>query len=262
MEHDSEVIAQLIKQNRHIFVASDAEPSLAKGRLQLDIPTTSSLKTLEQVKEVSETIATVLKTNGYNLNFAPVYDSPQNTDVIGNRSFGDDRVAKALEFSKAQWTHSIATTAKHFPGHGNVVGDSHLENVFINGELTELPVFASAISNREPVMMIGHITVRNNAEWSTDGYPSTLSRTIMHNLLRQKMGFSGVVITDAMNMQAVTRFPDSDILAVQAGADIVLMPNDVDTLHSYIKQQLTTGNIEYSERVKRVLKLKIALGLY
>ena len=103
----------------------------------------------------------------------------------------------------------MSNCGKHFPGHGRVAGDTHKKLVYIDGELTELGLYPPMIEAGVLSIMVGHIAVENNDKYSTDGAPATLSPTIVNDLLRDELGFKGIIITDAMNMGAVAEIPES-----------------------------------------------------
>ena len=259
-------LRNLIQQSTGIppLVAIDAEPSLVQYRIPgYQFLNTNQYDTVESSADVASEISDILISKGYNVNFAPVYDTNANDSVIGSRSYGSTPEQTALlanAFVTSSAKSGIATTAKHFPGHGQVSGDSHLMMPTINGELTELPAFISAIQNDVPLMMIGHLAVSDNQTWSTDGLPSTLSLRIMKDLLRDELGFMGVVITDAFNMSALDAFQNKEIESIKAGADIVLMPEVnvmllIDLMYEEIQIDSTLEQ-EVEQKIKRILELR------
>ncbi len=171
-----------------------------------------------------------LRRYGVNLNFAPVLDincSPRNP-VIGTRSFGED-AATAVEYGSAALRGYrdgvVIATAKHFPGHGDTEVDSHLGLPVVRHEWerldrVELAPFAAAVRGGVPAIMSAHIVFP-----ALDDRPATLSRRILHNLLRQELGFDGVVFTDALDMQAIAATYgtiEAGLLSKAAGADVLL----------------------------------------
>jgi beta-N-acetylhexosaminidase len=262
-------LRNLIQQSTGIppLVAIDAEPSLVQYRIPgYQFLNTNQYDTVESSADVASEISDILISKGYNVNFAPVYDTNANDSVIGSRSYGSTPEQTALlanAFVTSSTMRGIATTAKHFPGHGQVSGDSHLMLPTINGELTELPAFISAIENDVPLIMIGHLAVSDNQMWSTDGLPSTLSPLIMKDLLRDKLGFMGVVITDAFNMSALDAFQNKEIESIKAGADIVLMPEVnimllIDLMYEEIQIDPTLEQ-EVEQKIKRILEIRHTL---
>jgi len=251
--------------NVPLFISMDAEPSLTAYRLPelADIPNTNELKTKEDILKYGTQIAESLKKLGVNINFAPVYDFGENKEIIADRSFGEtakEVKIRANLFAKTQLQKNILPTAKHFPGHGHVKGDTHKSLQTISGELKELEVFKSAIKNNIPLMMVGHLAVEKNEKYNTNKLPATLSSKIMKTLLRGKLKFKGLIITDSMSMGAVLKIKHGGLLSLKAGSDIILMPENVEKLHKDIIDELTKNNIftqEFELKVKKVLKLKI-----
>lgn len=251
-----------------LLIAIDAEPSLLPYRIPelSEIPPTALQSTPEEVTQFAQNLIPALEERGVNINFAPVYDNNQNTAVIGNRSFGKN-ATEILPLTKAfnaiMTQANIATTAKHFPGHGKVNGDSHISLVTIEGALTELEAFRGAIAQEVPVMMIGHIAVTDNPDYDTNGKPASLSRRIVTDLLKTELGFNGVVITDGMNMGALNSFKNPEVEALKAGADIILIPADENQI---IYEVLTEINenpsflYQIEQSVKKVIRLKTCLG--
>jgi len=215
-------------------------------------------------------IAKTLKKLGFNLDFAPVLDifsNPKNT-VIADRAFGitPDRVSKiGNQVLKGLRSETIIPTAKHFPGHGDTKIDSHVGLPVVNKSIAELnnfefKPFIEAIKNNVEMMMIAHIKLSK-----VEDLPSSLSYKVVTGILRQQLGFKGVIITDDMTMSAITQnytISDAAIKAVDAGCDIVLVAqgtqNSVLALNSlksaYQKGQLTEQRID--ESVYRILSLK------
>jgi beta-N-acetylhexosaminidase len=203
---------------------------------------------------------------GINYNFSPVVDmSPNKT--VGFRSFGaipENIIPWSNAFIQHTQQHNILATAKHFPGHGLVSGDTHKELQTIDGEMLEIKNYPSLIANGVLSIMIAHIAVMNNKRYNTDGLPSTLSERIVTQLLRDSLGFKGLIVTDAMNMGGVISVPMSASKAVKAGCDIILMPVNVVKTHSEILNLYRTDPAfkkRVDESAKRIIRMKIALGL-
>ncbi len=252
-----------------LIFSCDAEPTLINSKLRGSpkVINTNNIKNIKDCAKVSLTISEFIKNIGFNQNYAPVCDFDLNKEIIGDRSFGHDTAIVTLlanEFIKVSQDNGIVATAKHFPGHGTVKGDSHHSIVFIDGELKELDVFKSVIKSGVISIMVGHIAIKNNKEFDTDGLPSTLSRKIVTDLLKTKLGFKGIIITDAMNMGAVTDFTKPSLNAVKAGCDLILMPTNEDALYESILAQMK-NDVEFTnqihESVKKIIRLKICLGL-
>ena len=251
--------------------ACDCEPSLIPYKWSdvKDIKPASSQKDIAAVKENTNKINKVMNRTGVQLNFAPVVDIAINKSVINNRSFGSDELTIAKlskQFVSSSQEDNIGATLKHFPGHGAVKGDSHKQSVFIDGPLTELNTFKEIIqSDAKPIsVMVGHIVVKNNTKYSTNGLPATLSRTIVTDLLRKELRFDGIITTDALNMEAAAKVLDADWKAVLAGVDLVLMPKNAVLLNKKIVEALGKNDAmsqQLEASVKRIIRLKVALGL-
>jgi beta-N-acetylhexosaminidase len=252
-----------------LFYAADAEPGFIESRIQntVKFPPQSRIKTKQDADTIANKISKILKDLKININFAPVCDISINKDIIGDRSYGSDK-RKIIELSTAfinsTQKNNIIATAKHFPGHGNVNGDSHKELVYIDGELAEVETFQSVIKEGVSAVMVGHIAVKNNKDYKTDGLPASLSRKIVTDLLRNKIGFKGLIITDALNMGALLKFDRPALNAAMAGCDILLMPTDeLKLLNAIITE--ANKNPEFKKQidnsVKRIIKAKICLGL-
>ena len=253
-----------------ILFSIDAEPSLLNGRLQgIDsIMNTIDIKTTKQSDSIAKIINANLLEIGFRQNFAPVVDiSPQN-EAIKNRSFGNNkrRVIKlSKQFIQTTQEQGIIATAKHFPGHGLVKGDTHKKSVYIDGELQELNVYPPLIEAGVLSIMMAHITIINNKKYNTNGLPASCSRNIVTGLLKNELGFKGLIITDALNiMKAVTIIDNAPLLASKAGNDMLLMPIDeIKTINSILDEMRI--NPKYKEQVyqsvKKIIRLKIFLGL-
>jgi beta-N-acetylhexosaminidase len=247
--------------------ACDCEPTLMPGKWTdiTGIKPASEQNDVNAVAENTEKINDAIKKTGVQLNFAPVVDIALNKSVINKRSFGSDSrsiVELSQQFVETSQNAGIGATLKHFPGHGAVKGDSHKQSVFIDGPLTELATFKSIIQSSEtPIaVMVGHIVVKNNPKYNTNGLPSTLSRTIVTDLLRNELKFKGIITTDALNMEAAAKVPDADWKSVQAGVDLVLMPKDAATLNKKITDALALNDAmskQIETSVKRIIRYKL-----
>jgi len=180
---------------------------------------------------VASAMASELRALGVNLSFAPVLDvlSAARSQVIGDRAFGDDPALvsnKALKFMSGLHEEGVLSCGKHFPGHGCVVADSHFElPVCKDSEdvlcARDLVPFQDLIANGLPMVMTAHVRY----QFLDSEFPATLSKTVLLNLLREKVGFEGVVISDDMEMRALEKLApgDSAVQALQAGIDILLI---------------------------------------
>jgi beta-N-acetylhexosaminidase len=249
--------------------AIDGEPLLLHERITdlPEIPGAGQIRTDEQSHEIALYITMVLRNLRIHVNYAPVCDYSINREVIGSRSFGNESekvsLLSGVFISTTQEAH-VAATAKHFPGHGTVEGDSHLELLFVRGDPPEIPVFQNAIKRGVIFIMVGHIGVQDSLHYSTAGKPSTLSRTMITHILKEELGFNGIVITDALNMKAVEGFHTPALLALRAGSDMVLMPEDeeafVDRVH-YEMGMDEAFRLQIEESVRKIVRLKLLLGL-
>ena len=252
-----------------LIFSEDAEPSLMNLKITgiKDFPPTNSIKTVQESGKIANDICQILKEIGINQNYAPVCDFELNKEIIGNRSFGSDEnvVSKlAGEFIKQTQSNNIIATAKHFPGHGNVKGDTHKELVYIDGEMKELGVFAEMIKQGVISVMVGHIAIKNNDKYNTNGKPSTLSRKIVTSLLKEELGFKGIVVTDGMNMGALDAFKSASLSAIKAGCDMILMPGNESQLINSVKKEMNRDDnfrLQIYESVKKIIRAKICLGL-
>lgn len=206
---------------------------------------------------------------GINTDFAPtldVFSNPNNT-VIGNRAFGTDYqtvINMALPFVNGMESQGIIPTFKHFPGHGDTTSDSHVELPVVTKtkeELyqNELLTFKAAIESNAQMIMTAHIALPNI---TGDYTPATLSKVIVNDILREELGFKGVVITDAINMKALRdNYTLEEICnySINAGVDIILMPLDPIEASNTIENLVNNGTISeerINESVNRILTLK------
>ncbi|MBO5476868.1 MAG: beta-N-acetylhexosaminidase [Clostridia bacterium] len=226
-------------------------------------------KDKELAYDVGRVVAKEIAAFGINLDFAPVLDifsNPNNT-VIGNRAFGTDAqtvIDMALSFANGMENEGIIPVYKHFPGHGDTDSDSHVELPVITKtkeELLEkeLLPFKEAIENDAQMIMTAHIALPSI---TGDYTPATLSKTIINDLLREELGFKGVVSTDAVNMKAIAdNYTIEEVCrySINAGVDIILMPEDPKATIDTIEKLVTNGTItedRIDESVKRILTLK------
>ncbi|RPI18842.1 MAG: glycoside hydrolase family 3 protein [Ignavibacteriae bacterium] len=270
----SSLIEELKKVNYEthalpLIFSCDAEPSLINNRISgiSNVTHTEKINSVEQSQKTAEQVTNIIKDIGFNQNFAPVCDLGFNKEIIGDRSFGTDEkkiTELANAYIKKTQELNIAATAKHFPGHGYVKGDSHKELIFIDNKLHELDIFKNVIDNGVISVMVGHIAIRNNEEFNTEGYPASLSGKVITGLLKGKLGFKGIVITDAMNMGALNKFEHPSLTAVKAGCDMILMPTDETKLLNSILNEMKTDKAfeeQVNNSVKKIIKLKYCLGL-
>ena len=254
--------------NLPFLYSADAEPTLFNNKIKGStiVKKADAIKSIEEVTACAKTISTELNTIGINYNFSPVVDMSSNS-TVGYRGFGSNP-ANIIPWSNAfileTQNHNIIATAKHFPGHGLVTGDTHKSLQVLDGELKEIKNYPGLIENGVLSIMVAHIAVKNNLKFDTNGLPSTLSPEIVQGLLRDSLGFKGLIVTDAMNMGGVVSVPQSASKAVNAGCDILLMPVDAKKAHSEILKRYKT-DAEFKKKVdasaKRVIRMKPCIGL-
>jgi beta-N-acetylhexosaminidase len=228
----------------------------------------------EAARRAAEVAGAELRAMGLNQNFAP--DADVNVDpanpVIGVRSFGSDPALVAeLVAAQIDGYHDggVAVSAKHFPGHGDTGTDSHVGLPVITHtaeewERIDAPPFIAAIEAGADLIMTAHLQFPALDESLT---PATLSAPILTGLLREKLGFEGVIVTDSLEMQGVrTEYGDDrvPVMALQAGADMLLMPPDFPLAYDAVLTAVSAGELteeRIDESVKRLLLLKYRLGL-
>jgi beta-N-acetylhexosaminidase len=265
------LVASLNKQNKGLplLYSADAEPSLINRKIggTQKVKNTADIKSIDDARLTAGIINKDLLNMGIRHNFAPACDMTTTNEAIGNRSFGSNRdtvVWLSDAFIQATQEAGIVATAKHFPGHGFVKGDTHAKLVYIDGELKEVDTYRPLITSGVLSVMVGHIAVINNELYQTDGLPASCSRKIVTDLLQHELGFKGLVVTDAMNMGALSKIPQATFKAVQAGCDMILMPPNENSLHASIMQEMKTNETfknQVHTSVKKIIRLKICLGL-
>ncbi len=268
------------------FISCDEEGGyVARLKPAYGFPATVSEETLGNrndpayTKQVTSTMAKTLADAGVNLNLAPVMDVNVNPDnpVIGSleRSFSPDPdivTQQGLAFIDAHHEQGVLCTMKHFPGHGSSQADSHLGFVDVTNLWTpmELEPFANVIkAGKADVIMTAHIF---NANWD-DKYPATLSKAVLTGMLRQQLGFDGVIMTDDMQMGAIRQYYGFDAaieLAVNAGADILAIANNgpfdpdiSEKAFDAVNTAVQAGRIteeRIAESYARIMKLKQRLA--
>jgi beta-glucosidase-like glycosyl hydrolase len=226
--------------------------------------------------EMGSAIADQCKRLGVHIDFAPVVDvnnNPKNP-VINFRSFGEDKELVArmgIAYMKGLQDKGIMACAKHFPGHGDVGVDSHLDLPVITkskAQLNELEFypFQQLIKAGVQSIMIAHLSVP--ALDDTKNLPTTLSKKVVTDLLKKEMGYGGLVFTDALDMKGLTKyFPEgeADLRAFMAGNDVLLFSQNVPLAIGKIQWAVKTGKIppeELEARVKKILAAKYDMGLY
>ncbi|OFY87340.1 MAG: hypothetical protein A3F72_17210 [Bacteroidetes bacterium RIFCSPLOWO2_12_FULL_35_15] len=256
-----------------LFIAIDAEWGLA---MRLDsttkFPRQMTLGAIQNdtlIYEMGAEIARQCKRLGMQINFAPVADVNNNplNPVISNRSFGENKynvARKAAMYMKGMQDNGVLANAKHFPGHGDTDSDSHktLPTVKSSREhldTLELYPFKELISQGLGSVMVAHLFVP--ALDTTSNRASTLSNKVVTGLLKDSLGFKGLIFTDALNMKGVSKFykpGEADVKALIAGNDVLLFPEDVPTAIRQIRMAVDSGDITQDEIDKRCMKILLA----
>ncbi|MCD8324542.1 MAG: N-acetylmuramoyl-L-alanine amidase [Clostridiales bacterium] len=225
--------------------------------------------------EAGKTIGSYLSELGFNLDFAPVADVLTNSEnqVVRQRSFGSDAdlVSRMVAQEAAGLEEeNVLACIKHFPGHGATGGDTHESSVAVYKTLdelyeAELIPFADQIEAGISFIMVGHFSL---PEVTGDDTPCSLSAEIVTGLLREEMGYDGIVITDALNMSAVSDIYSSSqaaVKAVEAGVDMLLMPADFASAYNGLLDAVNSGVIteeRIDESVTRILMVKLQMDSY
>lgn len=269
----------------HLFIGVDEEGGrvarLANSEDKgFDLPQYESMAAVGASGDVNQAlnaglaIGTYLKEYGFNLDFAPDADVNTNPDnpVIGDRAFSSDpNIAAEMVSSAVTGFHQagIMTSIKHFPGHGNTAQDTHkgyatTDKAWDEMMQCEMLPFESGIQAGTDMVMVSHITAPNVTD---DGLPASLSYEMITGKLRNTLNYDGVVITDSLSMEAITDYysaADACILSIQAGADILLMPNGLQEAYEGVLKAVRDGTISeerIDESVRRILNLKEQYGL-
>jgi beta-glucosidase-like glycosyl hydrolase len=227
------------------------------------------------IYEMTSKIAEDCKRMGIYWDFAPVVDvntNPSNP-IIGNRSFGSDInnvISKGLAYAQGLQDHGVLASMKHFPGHGDTNTDSHLDLPVVSHNLerlnsVELAPFKALLDKKIGGVMVAHLYVPTLEK--KKGIPASVSYEIITNLLKNTYQYKGLIITDALNMNAIAKKfspGEIDLRAFKAGNDIMLFSQDVPSGKALIKSAFEKGEISenrLAESVKKILKTKFLLGL-
>lgn len=261
-----------------VFLGTDEEGGRVTriyGSSITDIPYVGSMYSvgksgdLQAAYKAGNTLGCYLKELGFNVDFAPVADiftNEENT-VIGDRAFGNnvETVSEMVPACvKGLQDAGIEATLKHFPGHGDTAEDSHSGYASSYKNLDELrecelKPFQAGIKADVSLVMVGHISLPDVLDSQT---PASLSSEIVQNLLRDEMDFNGVIITDALNMGAISQnytSADAAISAVKAGVDMLLMPLDFRAAYEALINAVQQGEISeqrINESVRRIIRIK------
>ena len=223
---------------------------------------------LSKAKEAGSTIAAYLAEYGFNLDFAPVADVIlEGNSIIGDRSFGSnagDDAAMVSACVEGLQEGDVSACLKHFPGLGSTTEDTHegmatSEKTKEDFETTDFLSFQGGIDAGADFVMVSHLSVPNI---TGDNTPSSLSDKMITDILRGELGFNGIVITDAMDMKAVTDYYTSDeaaVKALQAGADMILMPEDFEAAYQGVLDAVNNGTLSeerINESLQRIYRVK------
>lgn len=223
----------------------------------------------EAAKRAAEQIADYLMPLGFNLDFAPVADvvDPLRSDTMGLRSFSSD-AAVAADMVRAEVEgfrdKKMLCCAKHFPGIGAAAGDSHEGAITIEAtneelETVDLVPFRAAIEAGVPMIMVGHVSLPNIVGDST---PAPLSSAVVQGMLRDSLGYTGIIVTDSLSMGAITDYytpAEAAVAALKAGCDIPLMPERLDEAYQGVLSAVQVGELteeRLDESLIRILSAK------
>lgn len=263
-----------------LMIAMDAEWGLA---MRLDstfaFPWNMTLGAIEDsqlIYRVGKRIGEHNKRMGVHINFAPVVDinTNPNNPIIGNRSFGEDKnnvTIKSAAFMQGMQSAGVLANAKHFPGHGDTDLDSHktLPTISFSKQRIdsiELYPYRHLFSRGLASVMVAHLNVP--ALEPRQNFPSTLSKPIVTELLKEQMGFQGLIFTDALNMKGVSNHTtpgEVDLAAFKAGNDVLLISENVPRAISLIVNSYNNGEIteeRLAHSVKKILMAKYKVGLH
>lgn len=262
-----------------LFISMDAEWGVGMRLDSVEMfPRQLSLGAISSdslVYKMGSTIAAQFKRLGMHINYAPDVDinNNPNNPVINDRSFGQNKdrvISHGIAFMKGMQDNGVLATAKHFPGHGDVSVDSHLDIPIINKskeELDSLEIapFKALIKAGVGSVMVAHLSVP--AIDSMPKMPTSLSPKAINKLLINDLGFKGLTITDAMDMQAISNYypqGESNVMALLAGNDMLCLPGDIEGSIIKIKQAIQEGKITeaaINNSVKKILTAKYKYGL-
>ena len=263
-----------------LLIAIDAEWGLGMRHKEaaISFPRQLALGAIEDdnlIYEMGREIGKQLRRIGVHINFAPVVDVNNNKDnpVINSRSFGEQHKSvaeKGVLYMLGMQNQGVLACAKHFPGHGDTDVDSHYDLPVITHDMNrldsiELRPFHRLIAKGVNSIMVAHLQVP--ALEDRPNTPTTLSYNTVTSLLKERMGFTGIIFTDAMDMKGVTKHHPSGLAeakAIEAGNDMLCLPSDVGLAVQAIKEFMAEGKISemrLAESVKKILLEKYHLGL-
>lgn len=262
-----------------LLVTIDAEWGMSMRYRQLPVfPRQMQLGAISSEELVYETgymIGKECREYNFHVNYASDIDVNNNSEnpVINTRAFGEDKEKVArfgAAFMKGMNAAGVYGSAKHFPGHGDTNVDSHkalptLDFSYERLDSLELYPFKHLIEENADMIMVAHLSI---PALDSTGVPASISKPIVTGLLKEKLGYKGIVITDALNMKGVSETLEKKKIALEAykaGVDILLMPEEVSNSITEIENALKSGEItieSLNERVRKVLTLKAKAGLF
>lgn len=225
----------------------------------------------EHARAAAVTIGNYLADLGFNLDFAPVADiASAEGSPLARRSFGGDpeKVASCVSAQvEGYLSTGVLCAAKHFPGIGGAVGDSHDGSISSSARIEEMEAFElvpfeAAVSAGVPLVMVGHLSC---PALTGDDAPASLSPVIVGDVLRGRLGFDGVIVTDSLSMGAVTGLvppAEAGVRALAAGVDLILMPEDFEAAYQGVLEAVASGSLSekrIDESVLRVARAKLGL---
>ncbi len=227
------------------------------------------------IYEMGKEVARELRRVGTHINFAPVVDvnNNPNNPVINERSFGEDRynvTAKSYMYMKGMQDHNVMACAKHFPGHGDTDTDSHYDLPQIlhsRQRLDSIEMFPFRVLSQHGIqsMMVAHLFIP--AIDNVSNRPTTLSKKAVTDILKNDMNYKGLIFTDGLGMQGVTKHHtpgELEVKALLAGNDILLLPQNTPAAYKKIKEAMKNGTLDTTlvyNKVRKILKAKYKLGL-
>ena len=227
----------------------------------------------KKIAQMGKTQGKELKELGFNMNLAPVADvlTNKNNTEIGDRSFGTDskKVADIITtLVKNMQKQQISATLKHFPGSGQTGGDTHRGSTETDQTInalrdTDFKPFKAGIKAKADAVMVSHLMLSNVTD---EKEPSSLSSRVVSDILRDELEYKGVIMTDAMNMKAITdnySSGEAAVKAIQAGVDLIVMPDNYKEAYKAIEKALKSGKIKESridKSVRRIIYTKLKRG--
>lgn len=260
-----------------VFIAVDEEGGsvsrLANAKLATKQPSAAEIgatKDANNAYQAGTAIGSYLAEFGFDLNFAPVADlSNVENSIMKDRAYGAD-AATAVPFVTAMMNgleeQGVTACLKHFPGIGSTTADTHKGMVSIGRSAEELwaeelTVFQAGIDAGAQMIMVGHADAES---LSGDKTPACMSKVIITDVLRNELGFQGVVISDALNMSAISEYYSSEqaaVMALKAGCDMILMPENFEQAYTGVLNAVAEGTISeerINDSLKRIYRIKLA----